>query len=209
MRVQIGIDESGTGAWAGPFTLCGVLAYEKDLKILKKAGADDSKKLSAARREALLGPLLDVALAAWCEKVPPEKTFDPGQKASWRTAAVACVERLIPLLPPDIDEIRVVVDGNADERLRRRLKGVSPLIKGVQFRKQADAHIATVGAASIIAKTVRSRCMKELHKIYPEYGWDKNDGYGTPQHREAVEKHGVTEAHRFIKALDGMKKRKD
>jgi ribonuclease HII len=208
--VLIGIDESGTGALAGPFTVCGVLAYEKDADLLREVGANDSKALSDKARRKAFPLVVDVILGAWCEVVPAAATFNPGQKPAWRIAATACVRKLVQLLPDDPSEVRVIVDGNADERLRRAIKDI-PQIDVVRFRKKADAIYPAVGAASIIAKTIRNNKMIALHRRYPEYGWDRNYGYFGGKrgvHLRAIQRHGVSPEHRFIKTLVGMKKRK-
>ncbi|HEY6566450.1 MAG TPA: hypothetical protein VI341_02940, partial [Actinomycetota bacterium] len=63
--------------------------------------------------------------------------------------------------------------------------------------KKGDAVSASVAAASIIAKVTRDRIMRRLHKRHPEFGWDHNKGYGTPDHLEALERHGPTPLHRM------------
>lgn len=200
-EIVIGVDESGTGAWAGSFTVCAVAMYVSDDKLLREHGVDDSKKISDKKRRRLVSDISDVVLCAHTELVGAEKTFNPGMKMAWRLAVSACTTAVVGLLPALIQrsKIRIIIDGNADKRTRADVQRTTGCI--VRFRKQADSIYPVVGAASIIAKTVRNDHMIELHKEYPVYGWKQNYGYGTKRHRTAIEQHGVTEYHRRIKPL--------
>jgi len=205
--VIIGVDESGTGAWAGPFTLAAAAAYKHDAKYMKELGIGDSKALTDKRRRALVLVIADVVLAAVVEAAQPEETRYPGMKPAWRRALVASVERVTKVLPDHIQDVQVIIDGNRDEKTRAALRKLG--IINVRFQKKADRTVPAVGAASILAKTARNDMMLELHRSYPEYGWEQNYGYGTKKHREAIKEHGVSVQHRCIKPLADMPKRSD
>ncbi len=172
-------------------------------------GVGDSKKLSDKRRRELIAPISDVVLAAVCKAVPPEDTFDPGQKPSWRSAVVACALGVVRVLPAHDHDIRIVIDGNRDEKTRLRLRAGTGIHK-VRFQKGADDSVYTVSAASIIAKTIRNDLMLELHEEYPEYGWNTNYGYGSSKkHKKAIEEFGISRHHRCIKSLADVPIRSD
>jgi ribonuclease HII len=197
----IGCDESGTGAWAGPFTVCAFLARVEDAALLREVGARDSKTLSHAQRSRLLDELAAISLQVGFVEVP--STYRD-QRAAWRGAMQAAVSTCFAFLHDDVARVTVQIDGTVDEPLRGYLSrtwGVQP-----EFIPRGDQLIPHIGAASIVAKVFRTECMAEAHALYPQYGWSSerghgNEGYGTVEHRRAIERYGVTPLHRRVRPL--------
>ncbi len=169
-----GVDEVGRGALAGPVVVCAV--------VLERIpdGLADSKALSEARRLALVPAILAcgrVALAA-----APAREVDRLDVLRASLAAMArAVRRLSP--PP----VRVLVDGREVPELDLPVEGV---VGG-------DRTVPEIQAASIVAKTVRDRLMRRLHRRYPDYGFLTNVGYPTARHLEALRRLGPTPHHRL------------
>lgn len=177
-----GIDEVGRGPLAGPVVACAVI-LPKDCDILY---INDSKKLSEKKREELYDEILEKAVAVGIgiedNHVIDDINILQATYKAMRTAIGSLKVKPDILLNdavtiPGIDHIKQV-----------------PIIKG-------DAKSISIGAASIVAKVYRDRLMTEYHKKYPEYGFDKNKGYGSSEHIESLKKYGPTEIHRrsFIK----------
>ena len=174
-----GIDEAGRGPWAGPVMAAAVVLDADRLPPELAAEIDDSKKLSAARRRAVaaaLGPYADIGVgAASVNEITTRNILQATFRAMQR--ALAGLET-----PPD----HVLVDGN---RLPDLPCPAQAVIGG-------DARSLSIAAASIIAKVTRDRCMALLAQRYPGFGWERNAGYGTAEHRGALEGLGVTPHHR-------------
>ena len=173
-----GVDEAGRGPLAGPVVAAAVvldLSHDWD-------GVGDSKTLSAARREVLYARVLSRARAfAWCVTGP--RTID---RDNIRRATLASMRRAVELLPfaPGI----VLVDGN---------DRVPDLACAQQAVVDGDALCLSIAAASIVAKVVRDRIMERLDRVYPQYGFARHKGYGTPEHLEALRTHGPCPLHRM------------
>ena len=171
-----GVDEVGRGPLAGPVTAAAVVL---DLAHVPE-GLDDSKKLSAKRRDALWGEILaraDVSVAH--ASVGEIDRFN-----ILRASHLAMVRAVAGLAtPPD----HVLVDGrHVPSGLRCP---ATPLVKG-------DTRSVSISAASIVAKICRDRIMVDLAQQHPGYGWETNMGYPSKSHRLALEKLGVTPWHR-------------
>lgn len=185
----IGADEVGRGCLAGPLCVGAVMVLEDTPAI---AGVTDSKALSPKRREVLSQALKDTHQAL---AYIPAKDID-------RDGIMPCLKRafkqaIIQLLDQRTDPERhtvVLVDGvpmdlNLGDDYESDLT-MNFLVKG-------DALDWRIGAASIIAKVARDRMMAETcHVQFPAYSWDKNKGYGTPDHLKALREHGVSPLHR-------------
>ena len=179
----VGVDEAGRGPLAGP-----VVAAAVALCKPRPAGLDDSKKLCAANRARI-----DLSIrrrCAWGVGVVEVEEIDRlnifGATMLAMTLAVA---RLAEALARDPDE--VLVDGNLTPHVRRPewRWSARPIVGG-------DAKEPAISAASIVAKEWRDRMMVEAARAHPHYGWERNKGYGTPDHVEALRTHGPTPLHR-------------
>lgn len=176
-RFVAGIDEVGRGCLAGA-----VVAAACILDISKPIpeGLNDSKKLSAKRRERLEAEIKENALAYAIAQVEAEEIDRINILQATKKAMRLAVENLH--LKTDFLLIDAV-----------ELKEISLPQKAII---RGDAISASIAAASIIAKTYRDNLMQELDKIYPAYGFAKHVGYGTKAHFEALRKHGACEIHR-------------
>jgi len=173
--VVAGVDEAGRGPWAGDVTASAVILDPKNIP----AGLNDSKKLTAAKREALYAEIMANAKVgvgvASAEEIDELNILEATKLAMQR--AIAALGVL-----PDL----ALIDGNKAPNL---LCPAQTIIGG-------DAKSLSIAAASIIAKVTRDKVMSELAKIHPEYGWERNAGYGTKHHQEALAKYGITAHHR-------------
>ena len=186
-----GVDEVGRGPLAGPVVCAAViLPLEEERRIL---GIDDSKKLSAKKREALAEQIRAAARAYAIAEVDAA-TID---EINILQATRLCMKRAVDMLVPAAD--MVLTDGNMtlDITLPQR-----SIVKG-------DALVCSIGAASILAKVHRDALMAEYAKLYPEYAFERNAGYGTKAHIQAIREVGACPIHRrsFItKFWDGRER---
>ncbi|MBL8417742.1 MAG: ribonuclease HII [Dechloromonas sp.] len=171
-----GIDEAGRGPLAGPVVAAAV--------ILDPArpipGLDDSKKLSEKKRDALAAVIRERALA-WAVA---EASVEEIDRLNILHATMLAMQRAVACL--SIVPERAMVDGNRCPKLGMPAEAV---VKG-------DGKIASIAAASILAKTVRDAGMLALHAEYPYYGFDRHMGYPTAAHCAALETHGPSPVHR-------------
>ncbi len=175
--IEAGCDEAGRGCLAGPVTAAAVILPTGFSNPL----LNDSKQLTEKQRE-LLRPIIENEAMAWAvAMVQPEEIDEINiLNASFR-AMILAVEQL--KVKPD----HLVIDGN---RFRNTSGITHTCIVG------GDAKIMSVAAASILAKTHRDELMCKLHEEYPVYLWNKNKGYPTKAHREAISSYGITPWHR-------------
>lgn len=171
-----GIDEVGRGPLAGP-VVAGAVILPKDCDILY---INDSKKLSAAKREELYDEIMEKAVAAGIGMVGPQRIDEINILQATYEAMREAVSKLA--VTPDLLFNDAVTIPDVDIRQ-------VPIIKG-------DAKSISIGAASIIAKVTRDRLMEEYDAILPEYGFASNKGYGTAAHIEAIRKYGASPIHR-------------
>lgn len=178
-----GVDEVGRGPLAGPVFTAAVI-LPKDCEILY---LNDSKKLSEKKREELFLEISEKALAIGIGSCTPEEIDALNIKQATRKAMLQAVQNLE--LQPGI----VLVDAETITGLDIRQ---IPIIKG-------DAKSVSIAAASIIAKVTRDHLMEEYDKIYPQYGFASNKGYGSAAHMEALRQFGPCPIHRrsFIKNI--------
>lgn len=199
--ISIGIDESGTGAWAGPFYVCGVASRKEEAEQFRKMGVKDSKLLSDGRRRRLFDGIADTALLVRHQEVPVQEiNAGPG---CWATAVwKVCFSMLSACSEMFPDEgLQIIVDGRANSKVIGLFKKAGR--RPPRFVIRADNLFPEVSAASVIAKTLRNNRMVELANTFPGYHWEKNAGYGTPEHQAAIELLGITPQHRAIKRLRG------
>ncbi len=177
-----GLDEAGRGSWAGPVVAAAVILPVERLLAEPGllAGVDDSKQLSADRRELLLVRIGQVALGVGVGVVSPALVDALGIVPATRLAMRRAVGQLP--LPPRF----LLVDG----RLRLDMpQAQRALVRG-------DARCLSIAAASIVAKVCRDRLMVAWAEQYPHYAFERNKGYGTRQHRRALERQGPCPLHR-------------
>ncbi len=174
-EIIAGIDEVGRGPWAGPVTACAVILDPNNIPD----GLNDSKVLTAKRREQLFDLIMDSAQVS-CVHVEVTEI----DQVNILQATFRAMERAVSHLPiPN----HILVDGN---KLPPNLPSpATAIVKG-------DAKSVSIAAASIIAKVTRDRLMSDLSEVYPGYGWEKNAGYGTKMHQLGLLNHGVTPHHR-------------
>ena len=170
-----GVDEAGCAPLAGPVVAAAVVLDREKFP----RGIDDSKKLDLDTREAIFGRLQKVARIgvgiASVEEIDHINIY-------W--ARMLAMTRAVEAL--GFEPAWVLVDGNATPRWQRPSKAI---IAG-------DAKCRSIAAASIVAKVTRDRIMAEHAETYPGYGWERNRGYPTPDHRRALRELGPTPLHR-------------
>ncbi len=176
-RYIAGVDEVGRGCLAGCVVAAAVIL---DLSKPIPVGLNDSKKLSAKRREILDIQVKENAVSYAIAQVEADEIDQINILESTKKAMRSAIEKLLP---------------NADFLLIDAVK-----LKDVNLPQKSiihgDALSASIAAASIIAKTYRDNLMQEMDKIYPEYGFARHVGYGTKAHFEALRKFGHCEIHR-------------
>lgn len=200
MRVIIGVDESGTGAWAGPYTVCAVAAFPADDARLREAGGRDSKRMTDIRRRAAVGKFVEIVLFAKTIEVSVQD-IDQSKKDAWRSAIVRAVAHVLECLRDhgiEVGSTEVIIDGLPDHPTKKKISKELG-VRSIKFLTSAEDQVPAVGAASVIAKTVRNDLMAALHQQYPVYRWIDNKGYGSPVHAEAIEKYGRSPQHRDLK----------
>jgi len=181
-----GVDEAGRGALAGPVVAAAVvLPAGADL-----LGVNDSKKVSEAQREFLFAEIVKTALSIGIGVGNPDLI----DSRNILNATLAAMARAIDNLrmAPSL----VLVDG------RDAVECPFPVVPVVG----GDARSLSVAAASIVAKVTRDRVMRRLHRRYPLYNFLENKGYGTPEHLEAIARHGVIPEHRKSYRLKSVEK---
>ncbi|MBL4906487.1 MAG: ribonuclease HII [Sneathiella sp.] len=173
--IVVGLDEVGRGPFAGPVVAAAVILDPANIP----EGIQDSKKLSKIKRENLFDQILATSMVGIGEASPSEiDEFNILQ------ATFLAMRRAFETLDksPDV----ALVDGNRDPKL-----GIPTrlIVKG-------DSISLSIAAASIVAKVTRDRKMCALAKQFPHYGWEKNSGYGTLEHRKGLSLFGITPQHR-------------
>lgn len=171
-----GIDEVGRGPFAGPVVAAAVI-LPKDCDILY---LNDSKKVSAKKREALYDEIYEKAVAVGIGMVS-EKVIDEINILNATYEAMRMAVSKLSVVPDLLLNDAVTIPGIDIEQV--------PIIKG-------DAKSASIAAASIVAKVTRDRMMEEYDQIYPQYQFAKNKGYGTKAHIEAIKEAGICDLHR-------------
>jgi ribonuclease HII len=174
-----GVDEAGRGPWAGPVVAAAVILPITGLDPNLLTHLDDSKKLNKSVREnllAMLEPIADIGVGV----ASPTEIDD----INILQATMLAMQRAVN----DLSEtpVSVLVDGNRAPSISAE---VTTIIKG-------DSLSLSIAAASIVAKVTRDRIMTVLAQQYPGYSWERNAGYGTKEHKEALNRLGVTPAHR-------------
>ena len=171
-----GVDEAGRGPLAGPVVAAAVILDPHN----PVDGLNDSKKLSAKRRAALAVEIRAKALA-WAVA---EASVEEIDRINILQASLLAMRRVVDglALRPE----RALIDGNKCPRLDCPAEAI---VGG-------DGKVASIAAASILAKTVRDAGMLTLHAVYPVYGFDRHMGYPTAFHLQALRAHGPSPVHR-------------
>lgn len=190
-KVEAGCDEAGRGCLAGPVYAAAVVLppdyFHPDL--------NDSKQLTA-RRRLLLRQIIEREACAWAVGVASAAEID---RINILNASILAMHRALDAL--QVRPEWVIVDGN---RFRPYRPGAtldpppSPLPSPLPHATlvKGDARYLSIAAASILAKTYRDEHMAALHRLHPHYGWERNAGYPTAEHRAAIAAHGITLHHR-------------
>ncbi|MEO7337275.1 MAG: ribonuclease HII [Caldimonas sp.] len=174
--LMAGVDEVGRGPLAGPVVAAAVILDER--RPIR--GLNDSKLLSPSTRERLCA---EIRVKALCWSVA-EATVDEIDRINILQAALLAMRRAVEglLMTPQV----VVVDGNQMPQLAMACRAV---VGG-------DSKVRAISAASIVAKVHRDRLCEALHDAHPEYGFASHKGYSTPEHLEALRRHGACPHHR-------------
>ncbi len=175
-----GVDEAGRGPWAGPVAAGAVILDRRSLCNELRTGLDDSKKLKPGARAAMFEILqrearIGIGLA----------DVEEIDELNILQATMLAMRRAVDDLGSPVPDL-ILVDGNREPQMPCDVKTV---VKG-------DAISMSIAAASIVAKVTRDNIMTELDTRYPGYGWARNAGYGTAEHKAALDTLGVTPAHR-------------
>jgi ribonuclease HII len=172
-----GVDEVARASWAGPMVAAAVILPDGfDAK-----GIRDAKKMKQAARAKAYDRITSEAVSFAVLEVSAQDIDSKGIEACHMELLRDVVAAL------DVEPDYVLVDHYVVPGLPQRQKGID----------KGDDLSVSIAAASILAKVTCDRIMDELHLRYPEYGFDRNRGYGTPLHREALGRWGLTSAHRL------------
>ncbi|MEX0636886.1 MAG: ribonuclease HII [Ferruginibacter sp.] len=174
---EAGVDEAGRGCYAGPvYAAAVILPLHFFHRLL-----NDSKQLNEKTRD-ILRPIIEKESISFAVGVVSNEEID---RINILQASFKAMHLAIDALNSTPDFL--LIDGN---RFKRHASIPHQcVVKG-------DAMYASIAAASILAKTYRDDFMKKAHANFPQYGWDQNKGYGTAQHRRAIEEHGLCDLHR-------------
>lgn len=175
--VEAGLDEAGRGCLAGPVVAAAVILPKDFYHPL----LTDSKKLSSKQREMLIDIIKNQSIEYAIAEVDHEKI----DEINIYKASVLAMHRAVDQLATRPDHL--LVDGN--RFIEYPFISHTCIVKG-------DSKFFSIAAASILAKTYRDQWMKDAAKRFPGYGWERNAGYPTIEHRKAVKQHGPTPIHR-------------
>jgi ribonuclease HII len=177
-KIEAGVDEAGRGCYAGPVFAAAVILPKNFYHPL----LNDSKKLTEQQRN-VLRPIIESEAISFGVASLSNREID---KINILQATYKAMHTAIKQLSAEPEHL--LIDGN--RFLPFNQIPYSCIVKG-------DGKLANIAAASILAKTYRDKYMEELHNEFPEYGWLRNKGYGTLQHRQAIEKYGLCKYHRI------------
>ena len=181
-----GVDEAGRGPWAGPVVAGAVIILNRSLDDELLSSLDDSKKLSAKKREKLYELLKK-------EEKKGNVVLGVGLAQAKEIDDLNILQATFLAMRRAVDALNqkpnfILVDGN--QKPKNMPCEVQTVVKG-------DARSMSIAAASIVAKVYRDRLMAKLALEYPYYGFEKNAGYGTKLHIQGLKEHGATPEHRF------------
>jgi ribonuclease HII len=177
--VICGVDEAGRGPLAGPVVACAAILPLAGISTRLLGALDDSKRLSAEVREAVAIKLRAKAIYAL-----GEASVEEIDRFNILRATFMAMRRAFESLP--VRPEQAIIDGN-----------MKPGLPCAETTIVEGDHLSySIAAASILAKVARDKMMRELHLDHPRYGWEHNAGYGTREHRTAIETYGLTPHHR-------------
>jgi len=176
-----GVDEVGRGPWAGP-VVAAVVVFLESPPLSLFSDIEDSKKLSKAKRELIYGELLKWGALHYGIGMASVEEID---RLNISKATFLAMKRAVELLPQTPHTL--LIDGK-----------YIPSFEGIQTRPVigGDGISLSIAAASILAKVTRDQMMEKLALEHPQYGWERNAGYGTAEHQNALKSLGVTPHHR-------------
>lgn len=180
----VGVDEVGRGPWAGPVVAAAAWLDQDALPDGLCRRLDDSKKLSKRAREEICAQLQDLASEGKAVLALGQAEVAEIDNLNILNASLLAMTRAVEGL--SFTPEGALVDGNKLPELSCAAQSV---IKG-------DGRSLSIAAASVIAKVTRDRQMAALAQSYPGYGWERNQGYGTAEHRAGIARLGITAAHR-------------
>jgi ribonuclease HII len=175
--LEAGCDEAGRGCLAGPVFAAAVILPG----TVQIDGLNDSKQLTESKRY-MLRTIIEKSAVAYAVASADPSEID---EMNILNASILAMHRALDMLPGT--PVQILVDGNRFRPYRDIPHHC--IIRG-------DGKYLSIAAASVLAKTCRDDFMKELDQLYPQYGWKKNKGYPTREHREALRIHGATPFHR-------------
>ena len=199
-KYLIGVDEVGRGPVAGPVAV-GVVAYKiEDERFLKERleGVKDSKKMTEKKREKIFQEISNLKKAG---KIFAKVSFVSGKDIdkigivpSIQKALNSAMKNILSEIEVADDFSNIVLKLDGGLKYDKKIQNQETIIKG-------DDKIFAISLASIVAKVLRDKEMTRLAEKYPEYFLEKNKGYGTKIHMEAIQKNGLSEIHRksFLK----------
>ncbi|TGL53756.1 ribonuclease HII [Leptospira wolffii] len=197
-NIPCGVDEAGRGPYAGPLSV-GLVSFSPEVlneiqegRILK--GLNDSKKLSENKRESLYSEILEIAQTVSHAFLSHTYIDRFGINRAVLEGILKCYRKAIPG-PIEKEEkgILLLIDGNYNFS---RYKESEVLASQSYYYKKGDSRIASIAAASIIAKVKRDRFMKGIAAKFPGYGFESHKGYGSSSHEEAIRNLGISRIHR-------------
>lgn len=182
--VECGVDEAGRGSLAGPVFAAAVILP----KDFTSENIKDSKKLTEKGRKRALKEIEENAIS-WSVEMINSEDID---KHNIQNATFGAMNKAIGSL--SVKPEHALIDGNVFDSFHQI--PYTCVIKG-------DNEYLSIAAASIVAKVYRDEYMKNLHFTYPNYGWDKNKGYGSKKHIDTIKEEGITQYHRktFLKNI--------
>jgi len=178
--VVAGIDEAGRGPLCGPVVAAAVIFLKQDQDFIYEI--NDSKKLSKKKRAELYKKIINNDNVMFSQAIVDNDIID---RVNIFNATKIAMQQAYDRLKLKADHI--LIDGKFK---MIKSENAIAVIKG-------DSLSLSIAAASIIAKQVRDNIMLDLDALFPEYKWSKNQGYGTKEHLEAIDKFGITKYHRF------------
>ena len=178
-----GVDEVGRGPWAGPVKVCAAIINQALFPPHIVPLINDSKKLTSDKRQVAHDLLTALPREVFCYNIA-SASVEEIDRLNIRQATLLAMSRAIAGLTIKPDHC--LIDGNA---LPDTPIASTCVIKG-------DAISLSIAAASIVAKVSRDQLMSDLAKQYPQYKWERNAGYGTKAHQDALNEYGITPHHR-------------